>query len=355
MCRAPASFLTTMVTLFAALVGAFTVPVPVSAAAMRASELASREAVLSWIQGYHRKPIPKDVPSAMLSASKFGAFREVDSAGVYVGFIAGVLASDPGKAETLMLKLLALPADEHWVIVRAVAYSGLPRWKVMLGSFAARMPRRKVMVDKYLAGNLPTLNEFAFQDDPGMFGKMRNLFSFNNEMQPKRTAFEPHPDLIDTFWGYYFATGAYHPIGQLVAMLAWSKERDSIEKLTLASMAKYTLSSNAARDAELLSMLKWARTQQPKDTAHVITEIIDAAETADTPRLRKEALGAIDELKRKGPGSKRDVTLWGQVGQGAVSLGCLGLAVAGQVQFGVPCVVGGALSSAGLYWWGQQQ
>ena len=118
-------------------------------------------------------------------------------------------------------------------------------------------------------------------------------------------------------------------------------------------MAKYTLSLNAARDAELLALLKWARTQQPKPVAATLEAVIEAAETADTPRLRRDALAAIDELKRKGPGFKRDVTWWGQVGQGALSLGCLGAAIAGQAELGIPCVIGGALSSAALYYWNQ--
>jgi hypothetical protein len=37
-----------------------------------------------------------------------------------------------------------------------------------------------------------------------------------------------------------------------------------------------------------------------------------------------------------------------------LSLGGLGLAVAGQVEFGLPGVLGGALSSACLYSWGQE-
>jgi hypothetical protein len=82
--------------------------------------------------------------------------------------------------------------------------------------------------------------------------------------------------------------------------------------------------------------------------------VIEAAETVDLARLRKEALASIDELKRKGPGYKRDVSLWGQIGQGALALGCIGAAAAGQIEFGIPCVVGGAVSSAGMRYWETQ-
>jgi len=34
-------------------------------------------------------------------------------------------------------------------------------------------------------------------------------------------------------------------------------------------------------------------------------------------------LAVVQELKRKGPGYKRDISFWGQVGEGAISLGCV--------------------------------
>jgi len=35
-------------------------------------------------------------------------------------------------------------------------------------------------------------------------------------------------------------------------------------------------------------------------------------------------------------------------------LGCIGAAALGQVEFGLPCVLGGALSSGLLYYWDRQ-
>ena len=137
-------------------------------------------------------------------------------------------------------------------------------------------------------------------------------------------------------------------------VLPWSQERDSVDKLTVGSMAKYTLVSNAVRDAELLAMLKRVRREQPKEVRAVLKEIIDAAESMDTTRVRREALTSIEELKRKGPQSKRDFATWGQIGQGALALGCIAAAATGQVQLGLPCVLGGAASSAALNYWNGQ-
>ena len=120
-------------------------------------------------------------------------------------------------------------------------------------------------------------------------------------------------------------------------------------------MAKYTLASNAACDPALLTMLKRAGKNQPKDVTVVLNEVIDAAETMETTRLRKDALASLEELKRKGPAYKRDVSNWSQVGQGALALGCIAAAVTGHVEFGIPCVVGVAASSAALSVWNNQQ
>ena len=139
-------------------------------------------------------------------------------------------------------------------------------------------------------------------------------------------------------------------------MLRWSKDRDAIEKLTLGSMAKYTLAINAMRNPDLLAKLKWAAAQeQPDAVKPVLAEVIEAAETVETGKLRNEALAAIDELRRKGPGYKRDISLWGQVGESALALGCIAAAVTGQVEFGLPCVIGGAATSAALRMWDGQK
>jgi hypothetical protein len=44
-----------------------------------------------------------------------------------------------------------------------------------------------------------------------------------------------------------------------------------------------------------------------------------------------------------------------RVGQGALALGCIAAAVTGTSSFGIPCVVGGAASSAALSLWKNQQ
>ena len=328
------------------------------AAPARPLDVSSRESILAWINGYRFSTDPARVPAAMRGLARLGLLRDPEASGVFVGFLAGVLAANPDKAEEVVTRLFPFPAEQHWAIVRAIAYSGLPEWQRLIARLGDRMPTRRVMIEKFTTGKLPTLDQAPIEKDETFGEKVRAQFTLAKYFTKKseEVTIELTPDLLDTLWGYYFATGAYKPLARIIAMLRWTHERDVIEKLTLGSMAKYTLAVNAARNADLLERLKWSVDRQPDTIKPTLVKVIDAAETAETGRLRNEALAAIDELKRKGPGYKRNISMWGQVGEGAIAVGCIVAAVAGQVEFGIPCVVGGVATSAALrFWEGQQQ
>ncbi len=134
----------------------------------------------------------------------------------------------------------------------------------------------------------------------------------------------------------------------MIKLLPLSNDKDNVDNLTTGSAAKFTLASNAVRDNDLLSMLKWSVKSQPQDVAVVLNDVINTADTVDTVHMRQESLAAIAELKQKGPNSKRELSGWGQVGQGALSMGCVVAAATGQIELGIPCVIGGAAYTAGL-------
>jgi len=316
--------------------------------------LNSTDAMLRWINAYRKKPEPDGLPILVRALSGMQAFKDPDSSGAYIGFIAGVLGANPGRADLLVAKMMAIAPADQWVLVRAIAYSGLPEWKETLATFVDRMPARRAMIDKYLDGKLPTLEQIAYQSTkPGMMDKIKTTLHIDKEHK-KAVAIEPSPELIDVLWGYYLATGSYGPVERIIKLLPLSSDKDNVENLTTGSAAKFTLASNAVRDLDLLAMLKWAAKSQPKEVTVVLNDVIESAESADTARMRKEALAAIEELKQKGPNSKRELTGWGQVGQGALSMGCIAAAVAGQIELGLPCVIGGAAYTAGLQYMSKQ-
>jgi hypothetical protein len=327
-----------------------------AAAAWRLDESSTRDDALKWIDGYRNRPDPGSVRIAMKLLSQRGVLRDSDAAGVYVGFMAGVIGSHPAEAAGIIDGVLpALAEEDQWLMVRAIAYSGLPDWKALLGKFAARMPSRRVMIDKYLDGTLPPLEAVPLETTkPALLDTVKGYFASSPTKHGELT-FDTSPELLDTLWGVYFATGNYRPVSRIIAMLPWSKERDSVEKLTVGGMAKYTLVSNATRSRDLLAMLKRASRHQPAAVVPILDEVVEAAETLEGARVRKESLAAIEELKTKGPGYRREVSLWGKVGEGALAIGCIAAAAAGQVEFGLPCVIGGATSSAALQAWDGQK
>jgi hypothetical protein len=308
----------------------------------------SNDTILKWINAYRNNPEPDGMPALVRALSAMQAFKDAETCGAYVGFIAGVLGANPDRAADLVEAMLPIAPSDHWVLVRAIAYSGLPNWKELLAIFVDRMPSRRAMIDKYLDGKLPTLFQIAYAGTkPGMLDKIKVTLKLGEERK-KEVVLEPSPQLIDLLWGYYLASGDYAPICSIIKLLPLANDHDNVDNLTTGSAAKFTLASNAVRDLHLLDMLKWSVKRQPKEVVAVLNDVIETAETVDTARMRKESLAAIEELKQKGPDSRRELTGWGQVGQGALAMGCVVAAATGQIELGIPCVIGGAAYSAGL-------
>src|SRR5215813_3569866 len=116
---------------------------------------ASLGVVQQWIYNYRAKPDYAHVPAAVRVLFHSQTFKEPENAGIYLGFIAGAIGSDPAKAEKLIASFFPVAPEDEWVIVRAIAYSGLPDWRNVLRRVAPRMPARRVMIDNYLSGRLP--------------------------------------------------------------------------------------------------------------------------------------------------------------------------------------------------------
>jgi len=322
---------------------------------------ASLGVVQQWIYNYRAKPDYAHVPAAVRVLFHSQTFKEPENAGIYLGFIAGAIGSSPGKAEQLIAGLFPVPPEDEWVIVRAIAYSGLPDWRNILRRVAPRMPGRQVMIDSYLSGKLPTLTDIPLEEvKPGMLDKLKGAFTKNpfakdDKKLSTTLTFASNQYLLDTLWGYYFATGSHAPIQRILQMLPWSKSRDTVDKLTVGSMARYTLASYAIRDRGLREYLRSELTRQPAAVKAPLGEVVEAADTVQIAALRKDALAAVDELKTKGSDSRRNLDFWGQVGVGAVALGCVSAAALGQVAIGIPCVIGGSASQGLLSFWEKQQ
>jgi hypothetical protein len=326
-----------------------------SANARPAPALDSLQASVDWINDYPRTRDVKYAPAAIKAFSRHGGFKNPETSGAYVGFIAGLIGANPDQADKIIDGMLPVRDEDQWAVVRGIAYSGLSDWKDVLRRHTPQLEGRQTMVADDLNGRLPTLGALAIEPSPTTWQRIKDAFAIDwpgAKKPDKPVALEASPETLDVLWGYYLASGSYGPVLRMVEMLAWSADRDSVEKLTVGSMAKYTLASNATRDAELLAKLQTIRNakSQNEDTVALLDEVIHAAQVADTGKLRKEAIAAIEQLKIKGPNYKREVSAWAKVGQGALAVGCVTAAATGQVALGLPCVIGGGATNAAMYY-----
>ena len=328
-----------------------------NAVAAPAIQLNNKEGVLAWINAYDPARDSARAPSVMKAASDYGALTDPESAGMYVGFMAGLIGGNPKNADATIEKLLVMRSADHWSIVRAIAYSGHPDWRGLLEKYRPKMQSRDLMIQRFLEGKLPTFDtpppekkSWKKKANPANWFKGKDK---KGKEEDDTTPLNERADIVDVHWGYYFATRDDKPLVRMIELLPWSEERDSFERLTIGNMVKYTLAMNASRDSKLLARLQaLLPTTQDKAAAKHLGEALEAAQTVEIAKLRREALGRMEELKKMGPGYKRDVSWWGKVGQSALALGCIGLAVGGAVAAGIPCVLGGAASSAALNFWG---
>lgn len=326
---------------------------PPAVAATKATPFRSLAEVNNWIDSYRATHDVARFGDAIKAASRFGAFKDPDAAGLQVGFIAGVLGANPDEADALVAQMFPLSESDHWAVVRGIAYSGLPNWRFVLKRAAQRMPSRTVMIEAYVSGRLPVLDDLSIKPSPTTWQRIRASLAIDfSGGKNKPRVLEPTQALLDTLWGQYLATGSYRPLLRVVDLLPWAQDRDDADKLTLGSMAKYTLAVNASRDPSLLERLRGIRGTRAANAENVkvLDAVIAAAETADTGALRKEQLAAIEKLKMKGPAYKQEMSTWGKIGQGAIAVGCVAAAVTGHVELGLPCVIGGGATSAAMYY-----
>jgi hypothetical protein len=324
--------------LFALLLLAVPEPAVAQFTSLQGEEYPSNQRLLEWVYAYRSKPDPGRVPEAVQAMKKLGLFRDSEKAEFFVGFIAGVLGQNQRKARRLIEGMFPMPPKEQAVIIKAIAWSGLSNWPELMHAFASRMPHRKALIDKYLSGEQPTLM-----------------------MAPLETG----PSVLYALWGYYVATGHYEPVARVIPALEWSRGGEEEEggafmrrvksalnwsggeldfnKANVGGTAKWTLVSHAERDRDLIDFYRIQVDYQSERVAAKLREVIAAAETFESERIRKEELAAIEVIRRRDPnaGFNRATTL----GSVAIATGCVAATAAGQAAIAVPCIVTGAVYS----------
>lgn len=294
-----------------------------------------------WISAYHNVPDPASVPEAVHAMRALGLLRDQRKAGFFIGFIAGVIGSNQLKAENLISEMYPMPPKDQAIIIRAIAYSGLPdwQWKQLLTKFSERMPLRRRLIKKFISGKEKTLWEMPV---------------------------DHNADVLDTLWGYYAATGYREPVVRIISALKWSKSKDEIsefsvskilsqfdmfssgpdlDKLTIGSLAKWTLASNAERDQDLIDLYRTELKYQPKKIVGPLNEVISAAEEFEAERIRDDAKAAVLAAKEQATSPYGRMSNAAYAGSVAISTACVVANVLGHPELAAPCIVTGALYS----------
>ncbi|MGC1711420.1 MAG: hypothetical protein WA717_07465 [Methyloceanibacter sp.] len=319
-----------------------TIPQPMSmapdqpqAAAEQQGAFSSPEKLMDWVTTYRKHPNPSRVPPAVHAMLDYGLLADEEKEWFCIGFIAGVLGTNPKDGPALIPRMFPLPDKEQAVIIRAIVYSERPDWRELLEKNSSRMPLRRPLIDDFLQGKRPTLMELPLADggSPGIYA----------------------------LWGYYVATGQHEPVVRIMQALQWSRNKDdssfsfkkifsgwgndpsAVEKITTGGTAKWTLASYAERDRELLNLYRAEASRQPEAIAKPLNDVIVAAEAFESETVRKDQFGAIADAQKAQMTNEAGMTKGATAGSIAIATGCVAATALAQPEIAIPCVIGGAL------------
>lgn len=299
------------------------------------SAFASPERLMDWVSSYRKHPDLWNVPAAVHAMLDYGLFGDEEKQWFCIGFIAGVLGTNPHDGPALVARMFPMPDKEQEVIIRAIAYSGRPDWRALLEKNASRMPLRRPLIDDFLNGKRP-----ALMDLPLELGGAPGIYAL---------------------WGYYVATGQHQPVMRIMQALKWSKnDEDSnfsfrkifsgwgtdpsaVDKISTGGTAKWTLASYAERDRELINLYRAEYERQPPEVAKPLKDVIEAAELFESEKIRKDQFGAIEDAQKRQLSAEAGMSKGMTAGSLAIATGCVAATALGQPQIAVPCVIGGAL------------
>jgi len=295
----------------------------------------SPDQLMDWISNYRDHKEPWRVPVAVHAMNDFGLFGDEEKAWFCIGFIAGVLGSNPKDGPSMVPKMFPMPDKEQAIIIRAIVYSGRPDWRELLEKNSSRMPLRRPLIDDFLNDKRPTLMTLPLDTggSPGIYA----------------------------LWGYYVATGQHEPVVRIMQALRWSKTKadssfsfrkvfsgwgrdpSAVDKITTGGTAKWTLASYAERDRQLLALYRAESGRQPEEIAEPLKDVIKAAEDFESEKIRKDQFGAIEDAQRQQLSNEAGMTKGATAGSIAIATGCVAASALGQAYIALPCVIGGAL------------
>ena len=144
-----------------------------------------------------------------------------------VGFVAGLVATDPAYVDLLAPLFRTLPADQPLRLARAIAYSGRPDWSLHTARLKNLWPEHADAIEALAAkGGRPI----------PLLAESRNAL------------------VVDLAAGYWGATGNPAAIERIIRALPSHRMTQSAEELLVAQAARWYLASAIRSDATVRSI-----------------------------------------------------------------------------------------------------
>ena len=156
---------------------------------------------MDWVTTYRKHPNPSRVPPAVHAMLDYGLLADEEKEWFCIGFIAGVLGTNPKDGPALIPRMFPLPDKEQAVIIRAIVYSERPDWRELLEKNSSRMPLRCPLIDDFLQRQSP--------DADGASARRRRF------ARHLRAVGRDH-----------VATGQHEPVVRIMQALQWSRNKD---------------------------------------------------------------------------------------------------------------------------------
>ncbi|TXG79846.1 MAG: hypothetical protein E6R11_02020 [Rhodocyclaceae bacterium] len=225
-----------------------------------ASEPWSNETLSRWITYYYLKPNPELFDDAMRTMTSAGWLEEGSSTGPMLGFIAGVVRSNPGKLKVWMEEFEKLDDQKLSTVALGIWYAALPE-------------SRKAV--------------FSMMEGRTGVNERLNFLQSGTPLKITEIPLEQGSWVLDANWGYFMATGEREPVLRIISALSWLDEGEGAHRILVGGAARWSLMSNAVQHKKVLEICESQAAVQPEDIAKELREIVTAAK---------------DELAKNGPG-----------------------------------------------------
>lgn len=212
---------------------------------------ASVEELDRWMMYYYLRPEPQRIPSAIQSMAKEGLLDKLSVHPMFIAFFGQVFRQNEDRLSSWAQALDSLSEGHKRLFWSALWFSNTKKGKALLGEIpVGTYPNSKELVSKLLADTAPDVLSMEVNS----------------------------PQVLDTLWGTFFATGNERCVQRIIPILPWVQEKQNSGKQLVGSVAKWSLTSNAAGHDRVLEICKGELDKQPKQVRAILKQVIVQAQ-----------------------------------------------------------------------------